>query len=186
MATSEILTFASSNIGTNLLTQAEYAADAQRSIGHQPGGARDVLANKAMRQASIMAAGLADFIAFWQTVNITDSLTVAQVRTFLGDAILGRIGAFSRSFDLQAGHQILPGGLIWQWGRYSLGAPAGALQAITYSIAFPTALIAAWVGVDNAAGQMVGSSNRTLTGMNIVKGNSDSFTREGNWLIIGY
>ncbi len=59
MATNEILTFASTNTGTNLLTQAEYAADAQRTIGHQPGIARAKLENKALRQASLMAAGLA-------------------------------------------------------------------------------------------------------------------------------
>jgi hypothetical protein len=87
MATNEILPFATTNTGTNLLTQAEYAADAQRPIGHQPGIARSKLANKAMRQASLLAAGLAQFLADKQTTNVTDSLTKEQIAEMLVNAI---------------------------------------------------------------------------------------------------
>lgn len=87
MATNEILPFASTNTGTNLLTQAEYAADAQRTIGHQPGIARSKLENKALRQASLMAAGLAEFIADYQANNVTDSLTPQNIADYLLDAI---------------------------------------------------------------------------------------------------
>ncbi len=91
MATNEILPFASTNTGTNLLTQAEYAADAQRVIGHQPGIARSKLENKALRQASLMAAGLAEFIADYQSNNVTDSLTAQQVADYLLAAITANI-----------------------------------------------------------------------------------------------
>jgi len=91
MATNEILPFASTNTGTNLLTQAEYAADAQRTIGHQPGIARSKLENKALRQASLMAAGLAEFIADYQANNVTDSLTAQQVADYLLAAINANI-----------------------------------------------------------------------------------------------
>lgn len=91
MATNEILPFASTNTGTNLLTQAEYAADAQRTIGHQPGIARSKLENKALRQASLMAAGLAEFIADYQANNVTDSLTAQQVADYLLAAITANI-----------------------------------------------------------------------------------------------
>lgn len=87
MATNEILRFAETNTGTNLLTQAEYASDAQRLIGHQPGIARAKLENKALRQASLMASGLAEFIADYQANNVTDSLTSQQVADYLVDAI---------------------------------------------------------------------------------------------------
>jgi microcystin-dependent protein len=83
MATNEILPFASTNTGTNLLTQSEYASDAQRTTGHQPGIARAKLENKALRQASTMAAGLAEFIADWQANNVTDGLTPQQVADYL-------------------------------------------------------------------------------------------------------
>lgn len=87
MATNEILPFASTNTGTNLLTQAEYEADAQRTTGNQPGIARSKLVNKSLRQASLLAAGLGKFMADRQANNITDSLTEAQIATYLQDAI---------------------------------------------------------------------------------------------------
>lgn len=91
MATNEILPFAVTNTGTNLLTQAEYSADAQRTTGHQPGIARSKLANKAMRQASLLAAGLAEFIADYQANNVTDSLTPQQIADYLLAAIASNI-----------------------------------------------------------------------------------------------
>lgn len=87
MATNEILPFASTNTGTNLLTQAEYTSDAQRTIGHQPGIARSKLENKVLRQASLIAAGLAEFIADYQANNVTDSLTPQNIADYLVEAI---------------------------------------------------------------------------------------------------
>lgn len=76
MATNEILPFASTDTGTNLLTQAEYSADAQRPIGNQPGVARSKLVNKVLKQSSLVAAAFAKYIADNQSTNVTDSLTV--------------------------------------------------------------------------------------------------------------
>jgi hypothetical protein len=87
MATNEILPFASTDTGTNLLTQAEYAADAQRPTGNQPGIARSKLVNKALRQASLLSAGLAEFIADYQANNVTDSLTPQNIADYLLAAI---------------------------------------------------------------------------------------------------
>ena len=87
MATNEILQFASTDTGTNLLTQAEYTADAQRTTGNQPGIARSKLVNKSLRQASLIAAGLAEFIADYQANNVTDSLTPQNIADYLLDAI---------------------------------------------------------------------------------------------------
>lgn len=87
MATNEILQFASTNTGTNLLTQAEYTADAQRPTGNQPGIARSKLVNKVLRQASLLSAGLAEFIADYQSNDVTDSLTPQQIADYLFQAI---------------------------------------------------------------------------------------------------
>lgn len=76
MATNEILPFASTDTGTNLLTQAEYSADAQRPIGNQPGVARSKLVNKVLKQTSLVAAALAKYVADNQGTNVTDALTV--------------------------------------------------------------------------------------------------------------
>ncbi len=87
MATNEILQFAETDTGTNLLTQAEYLADAQRPIGNQPGVARSKLVNKALRQASLIAAGLAEYIAGNQANNVTDALTPQNIADYLQAAI---------------------------------------------------------------------------------------------------
>lgn len=83
MADNEILPFAGTDNGTNLLTQAQYLADAQRLIGNAPGVARLELVNKALRQTSLMSAGLAQFIADLQATAVTDDLTPAKIATML-------------------------------------------------------------------------------------------------------
>lgn len=87
MATNEILQFAETDTGTNLLTQAEYLADAQRPIGNQPGVARSKLVNKALRQSSLIAAGIAEFLADNQSNNITDSLTPQNIADYMAAVV---------------------------------------------------------------------------------------------------
>lgn len=87
MATNEILRFAETDTGTNLLTQAEYLADSQRPIGNQPGVARSKLVNKALRQSSLIAAGIAEFLADNQSNNITDSLTPQNVADYMATVV---------------------------------------------------------------------------------------------------
>lgn len=99
MATNEILQFAETDTGTNLLTQAEYLADSQRPIGNQPGVARSKLVNKALRQASLIAAGLAEYIADNQANNITDALTPQNIADYLQAAITGALGVTPPQFD---------------------------------------------------------------------------------------
>lgn len=79
MALNKILHFAGDVDNANVLTQAEYEVDPQRTLGNQPGVARSKLVNKAMRQASVMAAGVAQFLADNQGYDIDDELTPAQV-----------------------------------------------------------------------------------------------------------
>ena len=99
MATNEILQFAETDTGTNLLTQGEYAADSQRPIGNQPGVARSKLVNKALRQASLIAAGLAEYIADNQANNVTDALTPQNIADYLQAAITGALGVTPPQFD---------------------------------------------------------------------------------------
>lgn len=58
----EILKFASTSTGTNLLTNAEYSADADRPIGNQAGVARLKLVNKVLRQTSYISKVFADYL----------------------------------------------------------------------------------------------------------------------------
>jgi hypothetical protein len=87
MATNEILQFAGTDTGTNLLTQAEYLADAQRSIGNQPGVARSKLVNKALRQSSLIAAAVAQFIADNQANNVVDTAAPADIADWIEAAV---------------------------------------------------------------------------------------------------
>lgn len=63
MATNNFLTFTPTDTGTNLLTQVEYAAAADRTNGNQPGVASSKLMNKATRQSSFITSQLAQYIA---------------------------------------------------------------------------------------------------------------------------
>lgn len=98
MATSEILIFAEGP-GANLEPQATYAADPLRISGNVPGIAKSAINNKALLQSSLMAATLAKFMADNQANNIVDTATVAQLVTWLGDALRGGLGITPPQFD---------------------------------------------------------------------------------------
>lgn len=101
MATNEILQFAGTVGADNLITQADYLADAGniRTIGNVPGIADDRLVNKALRQATLVAAALAQFTANNQANNILDTLTPATLAGYMQDAIasLSASGILSKS-----------------------------------------------------------------------------------------
>lgn len=126
MATNEILPFASTNTGTNLLTQAEYSADAQRTTGNQPGIARSKLVNKALRQSSLLSAGLAEFIADYQTQNVTDGLTAQNIADYLLDALLNTVMPVGTTIYVP--FQTAPNGFI--------KANGAAISRTTYSRLF--------------------------------------------------
>lgn len=119
MATNEILTFAGTDTGTNLLTQAEYTSDSQRAIGNQPGIARSKLVNKAMRQSTLVAAALAQYMANRQAVDVVDTKTVSELEAMLVNAIAAQISA-----AIPSG---VPAGTISYFAASSL--PTGYIKA---------------------------------------------------------
>lgn len=94
MATNEILPFSGTDTGTNILTQAEYQADAQRLIGNQPGIARSKLVNKALRQTSLISAAIAEMVAANQPIDVVDTKTVAEMAEMLESAVSLVAGGF--------------------------------------------------------------------------------------------
>lgn len=88
MALNKILPFADTASGGNILTDAAYESDAQRNIGHQPGIARQELANKQARQTSIISAGVAQFLADNQAIDVVDTLTPEQISTMLSSSVV--------------------------------------------------------------------------------------------------
>ncbi len=86
MATNEILPFAQ-GVGANVQDQASYTAEPLRSSGNVSGIARSNVNNKALRQASVIAAGIAQFMADRQANNITDSATPANISAWMALAV---------------------------------------------------------------------------------------------------
>ncbi len=78
-----------------------------------------------------------------------------------------------------------PGGLIFQWGEFTLAATAGSSANIVLPAAYSALHIASWIGVDNASTDAVGITSPTLTGLIVQKGIADSAPRTGNWFSIG-
>lgn len=166
MATNQILTFASTDTGTNLLTQAEYAADSQRSIGHQPGIARSKLENKALRQASLMASGLAEFIADYQANNVIDSLTAQNISDYLYAAII----AVAKLPDGDKGDITVSGdGLVWNIDAGVVGATELADRAVT----------AAKMGYSGAVLQVVTASYGTQAAISLNSGSGLNWINTG-------
>lgn len=78
-----------------------------------------------------------------------------------------------------------PGGLIFQWGEFTLAATVGSSSSIVLPAAYSALHIASWIGVDNASTDAVGVKSPTLTGLIIQKGAADESPRTGNWFSIG-
>lgn len=119
MAANEILTFAGTDTGTNLLTQAEYNADSQRLIGNQPGIARSKLVNKALRQSTLISAAVAQYIANKQSVAVTDMKTVSELEAMLINSIAAQINS-----SLPDG---VPAGSVFYFARPT--PPSGYIKA---------------------------------------------------------
>ncbi len=93
MATNELLPFATAN--TNVLTQAEYSSDTQRTSGNIPGVARSKLVNKAARQAAYTANMIGQFVVDGSGQDVLDdgnaAVFLANFKTAVGVLTPGRL-----------------------------------------------------------------------------------------------
>ncbi|MGG6461387.1 gp53-like domain-containing protein [Solilutibacter silvestris] len=89
----------------NVLAQASYASDPATTNGFQTGVAKSNHANKALRQATIMASVIAQFIIKNTTANVIDDGTLTTIEANLEAAILqlasGRVIHISDVINLQ-------------------------------------------------------------------------------------
>lgn len=92
----DIKKFCETNDGSNLISQADYVADAQRLIGNQPGIARSALVNKVLRQSSYMSNALAEYLATKTGSDVLDNNDTTAL-----------LALFNTAFDVG-----LPAGLI--------------------------------------------------------------------------
>ena len=133
MAENQILPFAQGQ-DANVLSQSDYAGDAMRLAGHQPGVARSALENKALRQATSMAAGLAQFIADGQADDVTDAKTPAEIAAMLADASTANVME-PATYSGVPQYIKFKNGVIIQWGSNTVSA-SNSLR-VSYPIAFP-------------------------------------------------
>ena len=83
----EFLPFATGG-GANVEAQATYSADSDRTNGNQPGIARSALNNKALRQATVVASQLAQFLANAMNINVVDDGNTANLLSQLTAALV--------------------------------------------------------------------------------------------------
>lgn len=210
MATSEILVFAEGP-GANLETQAAYAADPLRATGNVAGIARSAINNKAIHQGTLMAAALAKFMADNQINNVVDTATVADLATWLGDALRGSLGVTPPQFDndtslatsafvkrqgIQASGVVVvtaTGPLaVAQAGGTVVGNAVGATtQTLPAASAFPAGARIEFMNINSGIMSVARAGTDTITtgsgAVNLLAlGNGDTLTLESNGVSTWY
>lgn len=105
MATNKILPFADTAAAGDMLTDAQYAADARRNSGHVRGIASRVLANKSTKQVAAVAAGVGQFVADNQSADVTDADTPAGLAAKIKAALLAVVNPLlNLKFDKTGGN----------------------------------------------------------------------------------
>jgi hypothetical protein len=155
-------------------------------LGRASADTGDVEALTGEQATALLSAASETVIGLVELANTAEAQALASAVVALTPARLADAFKGTNQSLVGNGYQKLPGGLIIQWGTYSLSAVAGTAQAITFPVAFPTALIHPSVSVDSAATDMIGTIGRSRTGMTIIKGANDTVARTGFWQAIGY
>lgn len=84
--TNDFLPFAA-DPSANVESQATYSTDTQRTLGQQPGIARSAINNKALRQATAIAAALAQYLVNITGQNALDDGNQAELLALLGSGL---------------------------------------------------------------------------------------------------
>lgn len=103
--TNNFLPFCPTSTGTNLLTQSEYAAAADRTSGNQPGVASSKLNNKAIRQATAMSTAMAQFLANVTGADVLDDGVAARLLAEVTSALTAYPSVITRYASGSGTHQ---------------------------------------------------------------------------------
>lgn len=98
--TNDFLPFCGTDTGSNLLSQSDYVADAQRPVGNQPGVARSKLVNKAARQAAWIAAQFAQFISSRTGDDVLDDQNSGNILATMAKAFLIPSNTYYQGYHL--------------------------------------------------------------------------------------
>ena len=158
MAINEILQFGADGTegAQDIMSQAEYETAADRSKGNQPGIAKRELVNKALRQLSLVCAGLCDMLAEYYENGILDNGDKTQIKNAL-DATIRAVALTESATDDR------PGSLV---ARDSQGNFAANTMTATLNGAAPKRANARTIAINNAVTALGvafdGSENITL------------------------
>ena len=135
MATNNFKPFANAN-SANVTTQADYEALAALLTGFQAGKASSAQINKALRQSSVMAYVLAQFISDSAVTDVLDNGTTATILTNLKAGLIANANSSARSRKLTAsGSFTVPAGVttLYVTGCGGGGGGGGGASSSTNS-----------------------------------------------------
>lgn len=168
MSTNQFLPFCPTDSGTNLLSQSDYAAAADRTVGNQPGVASSKLNNKALRQGTYITSQVAQFLADTTGADLLDDNIPGK--------LLGQIRA-SLQMKAPVYTKYLSGTGSYEPTLYFYIASGNATAAATYSnngkvftvkttISAQTVLVCTGTGSPSVSGTLTktsGTGDATIT-----------------------
>ncbi len=161
MSVNNILPFSPTDTGTNLLSQSDYAAAADRTVGNQPGVASAKLNNKALRQATYMASQLAQYMSNRGSVDVIDNNTPAILQALFVGAFQPIAQDVRQFLTPGAGTYNLPYAFILQSGSATAGATY-TNNAVTFTVrktvASGTIIVMSGSGAPETAGILTKTS----------------------------
>lgn len=168
MATNEFLPFCPTSTGTNLLTEAEYTAAADRTTGNKPGVASSKLNNKALRQATYVTGQVAQFVSDQTGADLLDDNVPAKLLAQL-NAAMKFIAPVVNVFTSSSGNYNLPYNFRIATGSATAGATYtnnSVTFTVVATVASAKAVIMTGNGAPLAAGTLTkasGTGDATLT-----------------------
>lgn len=164
--TNDFVPFCGTDTGTNLLSQSAYLSDPQLAIGNQTGVARSMLVNKVLRQASFVAASMAQLAANATQTNTQDNANSTEFLAQLQAAVLPVAPYCTSLTTIGSGTWNLP----YAFFCSSVNATVGATYS-NNSVTFTVLATVAASAIVQMNGGGVPSFGGTLT---LVSGTGDS------------
>lgn len=94
--TNDFIPFCPTDTGTNLLSEADYVAAADRVSGNKPGVASSKLNNRALRQANAIASQVAEYVSRTAGVNVLDDANTDKLLAQITGALTAYPPVFTK------------------------------------------------------------------------------------------